>query len=74
MKKTFEVTGMTCNHCVHSVQRLLQSMDEVTDVRVSLEPPQATIEADKDYSLDELNAQLAAHSNYRVEKMISEKS
>ncbi|MCB9269827.1 MAG: heavy-metal-associated domain-containing protein [Lewinellaceae bacterium] len=68
MKKTFEVTGMTCNHCVHTVQRLLQTLDEVTEVRVSLEPPQATIEADKDYSLEELNAQLSENSNYRVEK------
>ena len=68
MKKTFEVTGMTYNHCVHTVQRLLQTLDEVTEVRVSLEPPQATIEADKDYSLEELNAQLSENSNYQLKE------
>lgn len=58
---------MTCNHCVHTVQRLLQNLDDVTAVRVSLEPPQAIIEADQEYSLEELNDYLAAHSNYRLE-------
>lgn len=38
-----KITGMTCNHCVASVKKALESVAEVQSVEVTLEPGAATI-------------------------------
>ena len=43
---TFDIHGMTCGGCVGSVKRALQKVDGVSDVEVSLNPGQATVNAD----------------------------
>ena len=43
---TFDIHGMTCGGCVGSVKRALQKVDGVSDVDVSLNPGQATVNAD----------------------------
>ena len=35
---TYQVTGMTCEHCVHAITGELTSLDGVSDVRVALVP------------------------------------
>ena len=35
---TYQVTGMTCEHCAHAVSGELQSLDGVSDVTVELVP------------------------------------
>jgi len=35
---TYQVTGMTCEHCVHAVTGELKSLGGVSDVRVDLNP------------------------------------
>jgi len=35
---TYQVTGMTCEHCVHAVTEELEGLDGVSDVRVDLNP------------------------------------
>ena len=35
---TYQVTGMTCEHCVHAVTGELTNLDGVTDVSVDLVP------------------------------------
>jgi copper chaperone len=35
---TYQVTGMTCDHCVRAVASELKDLDGVTDVRVQLVP------------------------------------
>ena len=35
---TYQVTGMTCEHCVHTVTGELTNLDGVTDVSVDLVP------------------------------------
>lgn len=42
--KTVEVKGMSCQHCVASVEKALSSIEGVTDVKVSLENACATYE------------------------------
>jgi copper chaperone len=42
---TFTVTGMTCDHCVRSVQSEVAKIDGVTDVDVDLASGQVTIES-----------------------------
>lgn len=35
---TYQVTGMTCEHCEHAVTGELKSLDGVSDVHVDLNP------------------------------------
>jgi copper chaperone CopZ len=35
---TYQVTGMTCEHCVHAVTEELSNLEGVTDVNVDLVP------------------------------------
>jgi copper chaperone CopZ len=35
---TYQVVGMTCEHCAHAVTGELRSLDGVSDVRVDLNP------------------------------------
>jgi copper chaperone len=35
---TFEVTGMTCEHCAHAVTGELKGLDGVTDVSIDVVP------------------------------------
>ena len=35
---TYQVTGMTCEHCVHAVAGELNHLDGVSDVTVDLHP------------------------------------
>lgn len=53
MKKEFKVEGMTCNHCRTHVENALNSIEGVT-ARVTLEPPVAVVESDKEISLERL--------------------
>lgn len=43
---TFDIKGMSCGGCVAGVSRALEKLDGVTDVHVSLQPGQATLQAD----------------------------
>lgn len=49
MNKTIEIEGMMCQHCVMHVTKALESLPGVSNVNVSLEKKQATLEA-KDVS------------------------
>jgi copper chaperone len=40
---TYQVTGMTCEHCVHAVTGELENLDGVSDVRVDLNPGGETV-------------------------------
>lgn len=42
--KTIEVKGMSCMHCVGSVEKALGTIEGVSDVKVSLEKACATFE------------------------------
>ena len=46
-KAIIKVNGMTCTGCVASVERVLQALDGVGKVAVSLERAQATVEFDE---------------------------
>lgn len=53
MNKTIEIEGMMCEHCVMHVKKALESLPGVSDVNVSLEKKQATLET-KDISNEAL--------------------
>lgn len=60
----FNITGMTCEGCVTSVRKGLESMDGVTKVEVSLETGSARLEAERSLSVDDVQA--AIPSAYAV--------
>lgn len=47
MNQTILISGMTCQNCVRHVTQALREIDGVRDVSVTLEPAQATIQADR---------------------------
>jgi hypothetical protein len=47
-KQTFNIEGMTCNHCVMNVKNAIEAVENVTNVNVSLADKQAVISGDFD--------------------------
>jgi copper chaperone len=45
-EKTYTVTGMTCSHCVNSVDAELRQLPGVTDVKVDLASGVVTVTSD----------------------------
>jgi copper chaperone len=45
------ITGMSCQHCVQAVTRALRAVPGVTEVRVQLGAPQATVRGRADVAL-----------------------
>lgn len=43
MKKTIQIEGMSCMHCVNAVKKELGELPGVTEVEVSLENKQAVV-------------------------------
>ncbi len=43
IKKTFNIEGMTCDHCVGSVTKILESFPGVSEVTVSLAENTASV-------------------------------
>ena len=48
MKKTLAIKGMTCEHCVKKVNKILCGFDGVSEVSVELQRMEATFECDPD--------------------------
>ena len=54
--KTIINEGMQCNHCKMSVEKALNSMEEISKVEVNLSDKSATIELAKDIDDNKLRA------------------
>ncbi len=66
MKQQIAIEGMSCSGCVRSVENALNQMDEVTKVTVSLEPPQAIIDAESAINTFRLQSVLSKAGNYSI--------
>ena len=73
MTHTYQITGMTCNNCVATVQETLEKLHGVQSVEVQLEPPQATIIMHHHITTEVMNEALAKVGNYSL-KMVGHKS
>ncbi len=67
MKKTYEISGMTCQGCRKSVEDTLSAVNKVNHVIVDLESGHATIESESPISLSELIAVLP--SKYTIKEL-----
>lgn len=66
MKHTYEVSGMTCNHCVKTVKTTLEKIHGIQSAEVTLNPPQAVITMHHHISTEEMNAALSEVGNYSL--------
>ena len=48
MEKTVLIDGMMCNNCTSRVEKVLSALDEVENVKVSLEDKKAVIRLNKE--------------------------
>jgi copper chaperone CopZ len=64
MQQEFRIEGMHCNGCVARVTRALEAIAD--DVKVTLDPPQATLETAEPLSLDEVKEAVRKAGDYVV--------
>lgn len=58
MKHTYQITGMTCNHCRMHVEKTLGNVSGITNASVNLQSGEATLEMDQHVSLSKLEEAL----------------
>ena len=56
MESTYQVSGMTCGHCVNSVSTELSALPGVTDVQVDLASGRVTITSQNPLDADAVRA------------------
>lgn len=50
-ESVLSIEGMTCDHCVRSIEKALAQVPGVSRVKVSLFPPQAVVTSEGDLDL-----------------------
>ena len=66
---TYQVKGMTCEHCVHAVRGELSDLDGVTDVAVDLHPggqSEVTVTSDSPLATEAVAAALDEAGDYQL--------
>ena len=66
---TYQVTGMTCEHCAHAVTGELKGLDGVSDVRVDLHPggeSAVTVSSDAPLTAEAVTAALDEAGGYHL--------
>lgn len=66
-KKTFHITGMTCQHCVARVKKALESASGISGVHVFPDNNTVVLEAEQVPSLENLNSLLEEYGDYRLQ-------
>ncbi|MFI7247996.1 heavy-metal-associated domain-containing protein [Micromonospora chalcea] len=56
MESTYQVSGMTCGHCVNSVSTELSALPGVTDVQVDLATGRVTVTSQNPLDTDAVRA------------------
>ena len=67
---TYQVTGMTCGHCVREVSEELKNLDGVRDVTVKLQPGGAsavTVSSEAPLTAGAVAAALGEAGDYRLD-------
>ncbi|WP_174533468.1 heavy-metal-associated domain-containing protein [Micromonospora chalcea] len=56
MESTYQVSGMTCGHCVNSVSTELSALPGVTDVQIDLAAGRVTVTSQNPLDTDAVRA------------------
>jgi copper ion binding protein len=63
----FTVDGMTCGHCVRAVKELIEEVEGVSNVSVSLEDKQAVVSfSEKSLAPESIVNHINSNSNYKA--------
>lgn len=66
MEHAYEITGMSSDHCKLTVTHALQAIEGIESIRVSLQPPTATIVMHHHIPDEKMNEALAKVGNYQL--------
>ena len=69
MKKTYELTGMSCGGCVSGVKNALLKLPDVEDAEVHLHPQTAVLTMSKSIDISELQTQLSKAGHYTINEV-----
>ncbi len=72
MKKTYELTGMSCGGCVSSIKNALLKLPDVEDAEVHLHPQSAVLTMSEAIDVVELQAQLNKTGHYTIKEVMVE--
>ena len=64
MQQTFRIDGMHCGGCVARVTRALKTVAD--DATVTLDPPEATVEAPAPLSIEDVQIALSQAGDYKA--------
>lgn len=68
MKYSFNINGMQCQSCASKLEAAIAKVVGVKGIKVTLDPPEATIESDTELTLQELNAAAASAGEYSLSR------
>ncbi len=68
MKKTYEISGMSCGGCVSSVKNALLKHPDIKEAQVHLHPQSAELTLNKSIDLSELQDQLKKVGDYTIKE------
>lgn len=71
MKKSYELTGMSCGGCVNSVKKLLLQHPDVEEAEVHLQPQSAVLTMRRSVDVNELQTLLNKASAYTIKELVS---
>ncbi len=70
MKKTYEISGMSCGGCVNGVKNALLKLPEIQEAEVGLNPQRAILTMNKKIDVAELQAQLSKAGHYSIKELV----
>ena len=70
MTHSYQISGMTCDHCIQKVKKALENIQGIESVTVTLEPPQAVVTMHLHISEETMNEALAAVGNYSLKMAV----
>ena len=70
MKKTYELTSMSCGDCVNTVKQALIKLPDVAEAEVQLNPQRAILTMNKPVDLAELQSQLSKAGHYTIRETV----
>ena len=66
-RQIYQVTGMSCGKCVARVEDAIKTVPGVQNAIVTLNPPQATVESDREIPQDLLQAAVSEAGDYQLQ-------
>ena len=68
MNEVYKVRGMTCEGCANGIKENLESNDYIISANVNLDEEKVYIEADRNFSISELNSLIDNLGEYKIFK------